>query len=99
MNKDGIQEGKVKYLENDNILDRNVPRNVNIHSENRDPSKGGKNTSMNVNLMNTFSVIPEDLLIEKSKKWRQFNSKRFADKRKFGFVEGQKEKLPPEVLR
>ena len=51
--------------------------------------------NFNQNLLN----IPEEILIEKSKKWRQFNTKRFAEKRKFGFVEGQKESLPCEVLR
>lgn len=48
---------------------------------------------------NNFNMIPEELLIEKSKKWRQLNTKRFSQKRKFGFVEGQKDKLPCEVLR
>lgn len=43
--------------------------------------------------------IPEELLIEKSKKWKQLNNKRFAEKRKHGFIHGAKEKLPPEVLR
>ena len=42
---------------------------------------------------------PEEILNEKSRKWRQINTKKFAEKRKFGFVEGQKEKLPCEVLR
>jgi len=45
------------------------------------------------------NILPEEVLIEKAKKWRQFNTKRFSEKRKFGFVEGQKEKLPCEVLR
>lgn len=45
------------------------------------------------------NILPEEVLIEKSKKWRQYTTKRFAEKRKFGFVEGQKEKLPCEVLR
>ena len=45
------------------------------------------------------NILPEEVLIEKSKKWRQYTTKRYSDKRKFGFVEGQKEKLPCEVLR
>lgn len=49
--------------------------------------------------LTNFNILPEEILIEKSKKWRQFNTKRFSEKRKFGFVEGQKDKLPPEVLR
>lgn len=34
-----------------------------------------------------------------AKKWQQLNSKRYGDKRKFGFVESQKEEMPPEHLR
>lgn len=34
-------------------------------------------------------------LNEKSKKWKQLQSKRFAQKRKFGFVDTQKEEMPP----
>ena len=45
------------------------------------------------------NILPEEVLIDKAKKWRQFNTKRYSDKRKYGFVEGQKEKLPCEVLR
>lgn len=57
----------------------------------------GKNQNMNLN--QNYLNIPEEILNEKSKKWRQFNTKRFSEKRKFGFVEGQKESLPCEVLR
>jgi len=56
------------------------------------------NTSSTQNLQSA-NILPEEVLIDKSKKWRQFNTKRFSEKRKFGFVEGQKEKLPCEVLR
>lgn len=38
-------------------------------------------------------------LEEKSKKWQQFQRKRFAEKRKFGFVDTQKEEMPPEHIR
>jgi pre-mRNA-processing factor 8 len=44
-------------------------------------------------------IVHKDLLEEKSKKWNQLNSKRYGEKRKFGYVETQKELLPPEVLR
>lgn len=44
-------------------------------------------------------MLPEEILKEKTKKWRQINAKRFTDRRKFGYVEQQKEMLPPEVLR
>jgi pre-mRNA-processing factor 8 len=33
-------------------------------------------------------------LDDKSRKWKQLQSKRFAEKRKFGFVEPQKEEMP-----
>ncbi|GAB2224832.1 hypothetical protein Droror1_Dr00005609 [Drosera rotundifolia] len=45
---------------------------------------------------------PEDVeakLEEKARKWMQLNSKRYGDKRKFGFVETQKEDMPPEHVR
>ncbi|RDY12903.1 Pre-mRNA-processing-splicing factor 8, partial [Mucuna pruriens] len=38
-------------------------------------------------------------LEEKARKWQQLNSKRYSDKRKFGFVETQKEDMPPEHVR
>ena len=41
----------------------------------------------------------EEILAEKSQKWAQLNKRRYGEKRKFGYVEAQKELLPPEVLR
>lgn len=41
----------------------------------------------------------EARLEEKARKWMQLNSKRYGDKRKFGFVEAQKEDMPPEHVR
>lgn len=41
----------------------------------------------------------EEKLQEKAKKWQQLQSKRYAEKRKFGFVDAQKEDMPPEHLR
>ena len=41
----------------------------------------------------------DDKLREKAKKWQQLQSKRYAEKRKFGFVDAQKEDMPPEHLR
>lgn len=37
----------------------------------------------------------ERMLNEKAKKWKQLQSKRFAEKKKFGFVDAQKEEMPP----
>ena len=34
-----------------------------------------------------------------AKKWQQLQSKRYSEKRKFGFVEAQKEDMPPEHVR
>ena len=34
-----------------------------------------------------------------ARKWQQLQSKRYAEKRKFGFVDAQKEEMPPEHLR
>ncbi|ERN17970.1 hypothetical protein AMTRI_Chr13g89180 [Amborella trichopoda] len=41
----------------------------------------------------------EARLEEKARKWMQLNNKRYGDKRKFGFVETQKEDMPPEHVR
>lgn len=48
--------------------------------------------------------VPEDPrrqaeLEDKAKKWQQLQSKRYAEKRKFGFVDNQKEDMPPEHVR
>lgn len=41
----------------------------------------------------------EAKLEKKARTWMQLNSKRYGDKRKFGFVETQKEDMPPEHVR
>jgi len=41
----------------------------------------------------------EEQLNEKSRRWHQIQSKRYAEKRKFGFVDAQKEDMPPEHVR
>ncbi|KAM7446265.1 Pre-mRNA-processing-splicing factor8 [Porites harrisoni] len=43
--------------------------------------------------------ITEEKLQEKARKWQQLQSKRYSEKRKFGFVEAQKEDMPPEHVR
>eukprot|EP00106_Octopus_bimaculoides_P022674 XP_014790116.1 PREDICTED: pre-mRNA-processing-splicing factor 8 [Octopus bimaculoides] len=43
--------------------------------------------------------MSEEKLQEKARKWQQLQSKRYADKRKFGFVDAQKEEMPPEHVR
>ncbi|KAJ3162383.1 Pre-mRNA-processing-splicing factor 8 [Geranomyces michiganensis] len=45
------------------------------------------------------SELPDEKLQEKARKWAQMNAKRYGEKRKFGFVEPQKENMPPEHIR
>lgn len=48
----------------------------------------------------SYTVVPsESQLDERARKWMQLNQKRYSDKRKFGFVETQKEDMPPEHVR
>ena len=44
-------------------------------------------------------IQSEEQILDRIKKWQQLNSKRYAEKRKFGYVEPQKEDMPPEHLR
>eukprot|EP00884_Botryococcus_braunii_P011285 jgi/Botrbrau1/20157/Bobra.0173s0058.1 len=41
----------------------------------------------------------EAAIEERARKWQQLNSKRYGEKRRFGFVEAQKEEMPPEHVR
>lgn len=41
----------------------------------------------------------EEKLQEKARKWQQLQTKRYAEKRKFGFIDAQKEDMPPEHVR
>ncbi|KAL0026492.1 hypothetical protein WJX77_002478 [Trebouxia sp. C0004] len=45
------------------------------------------------------TLDPEALLEEKARKWQQLNAKRYGEKRKHGYVEAQKEDMPPEHVR
>ena len=42
---------------------------------------------------------PEEILAEKNRKWKTHNTKRFSEKRKYGFSHSQKEPLPNDLLR
>jgi pre-mRNA-processing factor 8 len=44
-------------------------------------------------------LLDQNTLAAKSKSWRNTTKKRFSERKKFGYVEAQKELLPPEVLR
>jgi pre-mRNA-processing factor 8 len=49
---------------------------------------------------NSFKMTEEEeALREKAKKWQQLQIKRYSEKRRFGFVEAQKEDMPPEHIR
>ena len=39
------------------------------------------------------------VLLDKARKWQKLNSKRYADKKRFGFVQPQKEEMPAEHVR
>lgn len=40
-----------------------------------------------------------DPVLSVARKWQQLQSKRYSEKRKFGFMEAQKEDMPPEHVR
>ena len=48
---------------------------------------------------NIFFPFNSFLSLSPARKWQQLQSKRFSEKRKFGFVEAQKEDMPPEHVR
>ncbi len=41
----------------------------------------------------------EAMLEEKARKWQKLNSKRYSDKKKFGYIDSKQEDMPPEHLR
>ena len=49
--------------------------------------------------MGSVGVIASQCRSLSARKWQQLRSKRYAEKRKFGFVEAQKEDMPPEHVR
>lgn len=68
------------------------------------PGTGGSSVQPPAAAQPSYTVLPspaeaEAKLEEKARKWHQLNSKRYSDKRKFGFVEAQKEDMPPEHVR
>eukprot|EP01124_Arcella_intermedia_P026086 TRINITY_DN4820_c0_g2_i1.p1 TRINITY_DN4820_c0_g2~~TRINITY_DN4820_c0_g2_i1.p1 ORF type:complete len:2327 (+),score=466.67 TRINITY_DN4820_c0_g2_i1:202-7182(+) len=44
-------------------------------------------------------TLNQNQLREKARKWQQLNSKKYGEKRKFGYTESQKEDMPPEHIR
>lgn len=44
-------------------------------------------------------AIPDSILEEKSRKWKQLQGKRYSEKKKFGMSDTQKEEMPPEHVR
>ncbi|KAI3892651.1 hypothetical protein MKX03_029560, partial [Papaver bracteatum] len=59
------------------------------------PGTGGCSSIPPPPAMQPIYTIPPSF----TRKWMQLNSKRYGDKRKFGFVETQKEDMPPEHVR
>lgn len=45
-----------------------------------------------------FTYFTWNLLVV-ARKWQQLQAKRYSEKRKFGFVDAQKEDMPPEHVR
>ena len=45
------------------------------------------------------AILSDEQKQEKARKWQQLQAKRYAEKRKFGFVDAQKEDMPPEHIR
>lgn len=43
--------------------------------------------------------MTEEKLQDKARKWQQLQTKRYSEKRKFGFIDSQKEDMPPEHVR
>ncbi|XP_076032187.1 pre-mRNA processing factor 8 [Oratosquilla oratoria] len=43
--------------------------------------------------------ISMEKMQEKARRWQQLHNKKYAEKRKFGFVDVQKEEMPPEHIR
>ena len=62
---------------------------------------GGNNNNNNNNNFILFYFFPLtfSLFFSLARKWQQLQSKRYSEKRKFGFVEAQKEDMPPEHVR
>ncbi|RIA83490.1 PRP8 pre-mRNA processing factor 8 [Glomus cerebriforme] len=56
----------------------------------------GSNQFMNIQQPTEPSV---EKVEEKARKWQQMQSKRYGEKRKFGFIEHEKADMPPEHIR
>lgn len=47
----------------------------------------------------SIPLLQQGHLEDKVKKWKQLNARKYGEKRRFGFVESQKEPQPPEIVR
>ena len=68
------------------------------------PGTGGSSIPPPPATQPSYTVLPspaevEARLEEKARKWMQLNANRYHEKRKFGFVETQKEDMPQEHVR
>ena len=62
-------------------------------------STTGTSLSEQQNLSISMDYMNEDRLQEKARRWQQLQTKRYADKRRFGFTDIQKEDMPAEHIR
>ena len=65
----------------------------------RAPIKEGDANKKDFEFDMSHFILSDEVLKDKVKKWRHVNTKRYNEKRKFGYVDNQKELLPPEVNR
>ena len=60
---------------------------------------GGPGMSGSHHVPGHSGILTDEQKQEKARKWQQLQAKRYAEKRKFGFVDAQKEDMPPEHIR
>lgn len=72
-----------------------VPKPVEALSEEKLQEKG----NFIICIFTRSSYIFTCIICTLAQKWQQLQTKRFAEKRKFGFVDAQKEDMPPEHIR
>lgn len=75
-----------------------MPPNYGAYSNNQQGNGYYQQQTESV-AMDVEEIDPQVALDIKSRKWAQLNTKRFASKKKGGFVETFKEEMPPEHIR
>jgi pre-mRNA-processing factor 8 len=54
---------------------------------------------LNGSFLQSSKLHQKSVFDERAKRWAQLNAKRYGEKRRFGYIEPQKEDMPPEFLR